>query len=214
MKKKPTTRTVRNAGNGWRRIKYKTGKRLFFKKGKFTTEKKFNDARIRKLEKKKEKSPKRKWRKIEREVKKIKDKKSKTKRIKNDFCIKKTREEFYNQVLLDRKKYRDEMGEEASSAFQLWFQIGDGENRRKKSDKRLQYTHGLRKFVNIKKAHTFLGLDKWDYEKRTGIVLPKWKKTGKNSVCKFEKKAWLVVSQVQGTRALQPKILKKYIIQQ
>jgi hypothetical protein len=205
LKKKPV---IWNAAKNWKRIKSK-GKTVYRHKGKFTSAKKFESAILRSRTKKI--TGGRKLRKITREV--TSQRAGSSEKISGEFCRIATREKFYDQVIKDRQKFRNKIGEEESSGLQLWFQIGDGEKRKKKSDKRLQYTHGLRKFINLKKARRFLGFD--------GVLtsgdrpLPKWSKTGKNSVCKFEKKAWLVVSRTNNAgRALKPKILKKYIIQE
>jgi hypothetical protein len=195
MKRKPSTW---RAGGGWTRIRVK-GRILYQRNGRFTSEDKFNAA----VKRRRASQPN--WRKIsppdEREEKTT-----------GEFCKLKTREDFYKQVLKDREKFRRKLGEEKSADFQLWFQIGDGKKRRKVSDKRIQYTHGLRKFTSMRKARLFLGID--------GIMtsgdkpLPRWTKRGKQGVCQFEKRATLVVSRSTGGRAKRPKILKKYIIQQ
>ena len=220
---------VWNTGKGWQRTQTKRGF-VYRHNGKFTSEKAFKRSvasrqkvfhdnngkfatkakseRVKKLRAAALRNAgKRKgnWRKLA--------KLQKVQKLEKPFCVLKTREDFYNQVLADKRALTNKIGEERGSAIQLWFQIGDGEERRKTSDKRLQYTHGLRKFTRLQKARLFLGID--------GVLtsgdkpLPKWKKRGKESVCTFEKKAWLVESRINAAgRALKPKILKKYIIQE
>jgi hypothetical protein len=126
-----------------------------------------------------------------------------------DFCKLENREAFVKQVIEDRKKFRDKLGEEAGSDFQLWFQVGTGEKRNRKEKKNLQYTHGLRKFTSLQKMKIFLAIEARHYER----PLPKWDRR-KNGLCTFEKRAWLVQRRHRGQRALKPKILKRYYIQQ
>lgn len=211
----------RSLGHGWN-VVTTNGRKYYSYHGKRKSSEKYQSAKFRRNSrvnkkskrnsKAKRPSPNKRSRAEQRKVNKTREKQF----LRNaGFCKIKNRKDFYEQVLKDRKTFRDKIGEEDSSGLQLWFQIGDGHKRKKKADKRLQYTHGLRKFVNMKKAKMFLGIGSAWYERSIAThPLPKWRKTGKNSVCLFEKKAWLVVSRTRGTRAIAPRILKRYEIQE
>lgn len=189
-------KTTRSLGGGWKKTT-SAGRTYFYYNGKRKSKKQY-------------KANDRKRKAASKEAKENAGKKEQ--KFKGEFCHLKNREDFYTQILADRKAVRDKIGEERASDLQLWFQIGDGQKRKKKSDKRIQYTHGLRKFVSLKKARMFLGIGASNYQ--GDHPLPKWSKRGKLGVCQFEKKAFLVESRRRGTRAVAPKIHKKYIIQE
>jgi hypothetical protein len=209
-------KTTWHAGNGWTRTTTSKGS-YFFHKGKKVSEKRFDSSlerrKIRRIKPEGNWRRLPQWRRIEiANEKPPSSKGSKQEKLKGQFCRLKNREEFFKKVLEDRKEFAKKAGEEKSSAVQLWFQIGDGRKMRLRSDKWIQYTHGLRKFVDLRKARLFLGID--------GVMtsgdrpLPRWTKRGKNSVCQFEKKAFLVLPNKRQGRKRAPRILKKYIIQE
>lgn len=207
-------------GNGWTRVKTRSGNR-YFHKGKPTSGKKFSSAakRIRNTRKKRaeketeELRKKLKFKPLKKKPKKEKPqpKKQLKKQRPLEFCRVKDREAFYQRVLADRKDLYKKISEEDYAELRVIIDIAPvRKGKRTKHKHKKESQRGFRSFRSLKKLKNFLGLN-YQYREDELKTPVDWTKRG---VCQFEKRAYQSSVQLRGERVIGEKIWKRYAIKQ